>query len=351
MNISVIIPIRDGNDTLKRCLDSLKESTLPPAEVIVVDDFSKEDCSEVVKSFGFKSLRINEPREAEYARNRGAELSTGDILVFADCDMVIHPDALEKIHKHFCRNNYSAVSGVCSPEPNDRKLATRYKHLWMYYSYINSPEDFDFWISAIGAVKREVFFGVKGFSTTFQTKYGGGDLEFGRRLKLAGQKIRLDTKIQGMHLKRFTLWSLLKNDYSRGKGWFRFAVTNKLFPYVLKKFRIANIYPTFIISVILSLLFFFSLPFIPFFEFSLYVVVFSALLYLMINYPLFRFFHKRSGIRFMLKAIPLSFVDHFVAGLGVIRGGLGCLGSLIIKPSPKINFQTELKKEELRVID
>jgi len=343
LNISVIIPIRDGNDTLKRCLNSLKESTLQPSEVIVVDDYSKNECSEIVKSYGYKSFRVCEPREAEHARNKGAELSTGDILVFADCDMVIQPDALEKIHNHFCRNNYSAVSGVCSPEPNDRKLATRYKHLWMYYSYINSPEDFDFWISSIGAVKREVFFGVKGFSTTFHTKYGGGDLEFGRRLKLAGQKIRLDTKIQGTHLKRFTLWSLLKNDYSRGKGWFRFAVTNKLFPYVIRKLRIANIYPTFIISVILSLLFFFSLPLLPFFEFSRYLVIISALIYLIINYPLFRFFHKRGGLRFLLKAIPLSFIDHFVAGLGVIRGSLGWLGSLIIKPSPKISIQTDLR--------
>ncbi len=351
MNISVIIPIRDGNHTLGRCLSSLKESTLSPSEVIVVDDCSKEDCSDIVKSFGFKSLRINEPREAEYARNKGAEMSTGDILVFADCDMVIHPDALEKIHKHLCKNNYSAVSGVCSPEPNDRKLATRYKHLWMYYSYINSPEDFDFWISAIGAVKREVFFGVEGFRTTYQTKFGGGDLEFGRRLKLTGQKIRLDTKIQGTHLKRFTLWSLLKNDYSRGKGWFRFAVTNKLFPYVIRKLRIANIYPTFIISVILCQIFFWALLFLPFFKTALYPVVLSAIAYLAINYPLFRFFRKRGGFGFLLKAIPLSFLDHFVAGLGVIRGSVGWLGSLIIKPSPKINIQADLRKEELRVID
>ena len=192
LDISVIIPIRDGNETLVRCLNSLKASSLPPAEVIVVDDFSREDCSEIVKSFGFKWLRVNEPREAEYARNKGAESSSGDILVFTDCDMVIHPDALEKIHHHFCKDHYAAISGVCSPEPQDRSFASRYKHLWMYYSYVKSPRDFDFWISSIGAVKREVFFGVKGFGTTFQTKYGGGDLEFGRRLKLAGHKICLD---------------------------------------------------------------------------------------------------------------------------------------------------------------
>jgi glycosyltransferase involved in cell wall biosynthesis len=347
----VIIPIRDGNETLARCLSSLKASSLPPAEVIVVDDYSKEDCSEIVKSFGFKWMRMNQPREAENARNKGAESSSGDILVFTDCDMVIHPDALEKIHQHFCKDHYAAISGVCSPEPQDRSFASRYKHLWMYYSYAKSPRDFDFWISSIGAVKRDVFFDLKGFGTTFRTKYGGGDLEFGRRLKLAGHKICLDTKIQGTHLKRFTLRSLMRNDYSRGKGWFRFAVRSKLLPYVIKKLRIANIYPAFIISVILSLISLFSLLLLPFWHNAFYLTGSSVVAYSVMNYPLFRFFYKRGGTRFLLKAIPLSFVDHLVAGFGVIRGALSCLVSLTIKPSKEIELPTDLKKEEIASVE
>ena len=339
--------MRDGNETLQRCLSSLKASSLLPTEVIVVDDYSKEDCSEIVKSFGFKWMRMDKPREAENARNKGAESSTGEILVFTDCDMVIHPDALEKIHSHFCKDHYAAISGVCSPEPQDRSLASRYKHLWMYYSFVNSPKDFDFWISSIGAVKRDVFFDLKGFGTNFRTKYGGGDLEFGRRLKLAGHKICLDTKIQGTHLKRFTLWSLLRNDYSRGKGWFRFAVRTKLLPYVLKKLRIANIYPAFILSVILSEIFLLSLLLLPFWDISLYLIVSSLLAYSIINYPLFRFFRKRGSTGFLLKAIPLSFVDHLVAGFGVLRGGLSLLVSLIIKPSLETPLPEDAKKEEV----
>jgi glycosyltransferase involved in cell wall biosynthesis len=347
LDISVIIPIRDGNETLQRCLNSLKASSRQPAEVIVVDDYSKEDCSEIVKSFGFKWMRMDKPREAENARNKGAESSTGEILVFTDCDMVIHPDALEKIHNHFCKDHYAAISGVCSPEPQDRSMASRYKHLWMYYSYVNSPKDFDFWISSIGAVKRDVFFDLKGFSTNFRTKYGGGDLEFGRRLKLAGHKICLDTKIQGTHLKRFTLWSLLRNDYSRGKGWFRFAVRNRLLPYVLTKLRIANIYPAFIISVILSLIFLLSLILLPFWNVSLYLMVSSVFVYSLINFPLFRFFYKRGGIKFLLKAAPLSFIDHLVAGFGVLRGSLGMLLSPAARTSAATPLSADLKEEEV----
>jgi hypothetical protein len=196
-----------------------------------------------------------------------------------------------------------------------------------------------------------VFFGLKGFSTSFRTKYGGGDLEFGRRLKLAGHKICLDTKIQGTHLKRFSLWSLLRNDYSRGKGWFRFAIRNRLLPYVLKKLRIANIYPVFIISVILSMIFLLSLILLPFWNISLYLTVFSVLAYSIINYPLFRFFYKRGGTGFLLKAVPLSFIDHLVAGFGVLRGGLGMLFSPVTKPSAATPLPVDLKEEEVASLE
>lgn len=331
LNLSVIIPVRNGKRTLKQCLSSIERSSFTPLEVIVVDDCSPEDCSDVVRPYGFKVIRLDKSHDAEHARNKGAEQAKGDILVFTDCDMVIQPDALQRIYQRFSEDHYGAVSGVCSPEPNDKKFATRYKHLWMYYSYVNSPEDFDFWISSIGAVKREVFFELKGFRTTFQTKYGGGDLEFGRRLKQAGQKILLDTKIQGEHLKRYTLLSLLQNDYNRGKGWFEFAVGQGIIPYVIRKMRIANVYPVFLISVVISILFLSALLLSPFSKLFFILGTLSFIVYFIINYTQFQFFHQQAGTGFLWKAIPLSFLDHLVAGLGVLRGCIGYIGAWINK--------------------
>lgn len=331
MDISVIIPTRDGNHTLGRCLASIKNSTHSPREVIVVDDCSKENCSSIVESFGFRTVRLDEPREAEYARNKGAELATGDILVFTDSDMILQPDVLKRIHDHLSTNRYAAVSGVCTPETDDKKLAARYKNLWLYYSYVNSPHDFDWFILSIGAVRKEVFSELKGFGTTYPTVSGGGDLEFGRRLKQAGKKIRLDTAIQGRHLKRYTIWSLLRNDYVRGKGWFEFAAGRKVLWHVLKRFRIGNIYPAFIASVLISLSLLISLVLALFDGIFLYLAMLFALAHLLMNYPLFRFFRHEAGVGFLLKAIPMSFLDHLVAGFGVISGCIGWLSSRLTR--------------------
>jgi len=348
LDISVIIPTRDGNATLGRCLASLAKSTYPPREVIVVDDCSKVEVSSIVEPFGFRTIRLDEPREAEYARNVGAEAATGDILVFTDSDMLLQPDVLKRIHDLLSKNRYAAVSGVCTPETDDKKLPARYKNLWLYYSYVNSPHDFDWFILSIGAVRREVFFELNGFKTDYLTISGGGDLEFGRRLKGAGKKIRLDTAIQGKHLKRYTMKSLLRNDYVRGKGWFEFAAGRRVLWDVVKRFRIGNIYPAFIASVLISLSLVASLVLALFDGIFLYLAVLLAIVHLLMNYSLFRFFRREAGTGFLLKAIPMSFLDNLVAGFGVISGCIGCLTSLLTKrllgPKSKRRFAEEVPR-------
>jgi glycosyltransferase involved in cell wall biosynthesis len=345
LDVSVIIPTRDGNATLGRCLASLARSTHPPCEVIVVDDCSKVEVSSIVEPFGFRTIRLDEPREAEYARNTGAEAATGDILVFTDSDMLLQPDVLKRIHDHLSENRYAAVSGVCTPETDDKRLAARYKNLWLYYSYVNSPHDFEWFILSIGAVRREVFFELEGFRTDYLTVSGGGDLEFGRRLKEAGKKIRLDTDIQGKHLKRYTMRSLLRNDYVRGKGWFEFAAGRKVLWHVLKRFRIGNIYPAFIASVLISLSLVVSLALALFDGVFLYLAMLLALAHLLMNYSLFRFLRREAGMGFLLKAIPMSFLDHLVAGFGVISGCICWLSSAVTRkisrPRSKGRFAQE----------
>jgi glycosyltransferase involved in cell wall biosynthesis len=327
VKLSIIIPVRDRADSLKRCLESLKKSYMGQFEVIVVDDCSQKDCSEMVREYGYKALRLDKRFGSWYARNKGAELAGGDVLLFLDGDMLLQPNTLNRIHNFFSSNHYAALSGICSGNATNGNLATQYKNLWMHYSYLRSPENFDWFISGIGAVKREVFFELKGFDVSFETKTGGGDLEFGRRLKKTGQEIFLDKQLQAEHLKQHTLFSLIRNDYNRSKGWFKLILGKKLVGNVVKKLRIANIYPSFIISVFAVFLLFLSL-FLSFWSSKfLLLTIISGIIYLMVNYPLFRFLQKRAGKRFLIKAIPLSMVDHLVSGIGVVAGGLSYLGS------------------------
>ncbi len=321
MEISLIIPTKDRQSTLKNCLDSLQVSQLPRFEVIVVDDCSQQNVSDLVKAYGHKIVRLDKPSGAWHARNRGAQEATGDILVFIDSDMIIPPDGLPKIHRFFSQNNYAALSGINSCPQDSENFATRYKSLWMHYSYLCSPQNFDWFVSGIGAVKKDVFFRLKGFDTSFITQIGGGDLEFGRRLKDAGLNVFLDKELQGNHLKQFTVLSLIKNDFNRSKGWFQLILKKKMVPDVLKKLRIANVYPQFIVSVWAVFLFFLCILLLFFSERFLFMTAASLAIYMVVNFGLFRFFYRKGGLEFLLKAIPFSSLDHLISGLGVIAGG------------------------------
>jgi glycosyltransferase involved in cell wall biosynthesis len=85
--ISVIIPVYNGDRYLAEAIRSVLNQTLPPDEIIVVDDGSTDDTAALVRSMG---APIRYCRQSNHgpaaARNRGLELARGEILAFQDAD-------------------------------------------------------------------------------------------------------------------------------------------------------------------------------------------------------------------------------------------------------------------------
>jgi len=91
--ISVIIPTYNEGEDLIKCLESLSRQKGEDFEVIVVDDGSTDGSISKVKDrisdWRLKGLKIlnQSHKGAGAARNFGARLARGDILVFVDADM------------------------------------------------------------------------------------------------------------------------------------------------------------------------------------------------------------------------------------------------------------------------
>lgn len=90
LTVSVVIPTCDRPQMLPRALASVAAQTLPPLEVLVVDDGS---AAPVVGS-GVRLLRNRGPRGPSAARNRGAAAARGTLLAFLDDDDEWLPDYL-----------------------------------------------------------------------------------------------------------------------------------------------------------------------------------------------------------------------------------------------------------------
>ena len=96
--VSVIIPAHNGEKFLKRAIETALYQTIPPLEVIVVDDASTDRTREVVGSIKdprIRYLRNDVNRERAYTRNRGVEVARGDFIFFLDYDDEWKEDYLE----------------------------------------------------------------------------------------------------------------------------------------------------------------------------------------------------------------------------------------------------------------
>ena len=99
--VSVIIPVYNAEPYLRRCLDSVLNSTCQDFELILVNDGSADKSLELCQEYAARDSRIQlisqENRGVSAARNRGLEICRGEWVVFVDADDIISPSFLEII--------------------------------------------------------------------------------------------------------------------------------------------------------------------------------------------------------------------------------------------------------------
>lgn len=93
---SVIIPVYNAEKTIGRCLDSLLNNIPKTAELLVINDGSKDKSSEVCKAYADKYSEIHffekENGGVSSARNLGLDNAQGEYILFADSDDYVVPD-------------------------------------------------------------------------------------------------------------------------------------------------------------------------------------------------------------------------------------------------------------------
>ncbi len=110
MTISVIIPAYNEEKYLPRTLDTVRAMERKPDEIIVVDGGSTDSTPQVAKAHDAKVLTIPH-RGIGFARQKGLEAATGDIVAFTDADTIVPKDWLTKIEQTLDRPGVVGVFG------------------------------------------------------------------------------------------------------------------------------------------------------------------------------------------------------------------------------------------------
>lgn len=119
MKISVVIPCYNHAEYLPEAIESAYNQTLPPHEIIVVNDGSTDNTREVAERYAYKDFPLIESpvrvinqvnKGLPSARNTGIMNATGDYIQFLDADDILMENALERIAQEILATNADIVA-------------------------------------------------------------------------------------------------------------------------------------------------------------------------------------------------------------------------------------------------
>ncbi|WP_248405317.1 glycosyltransferase family 2 protein [Butyrivibrio fibrisolvens] len=113
--ISIIIPIYNTpQSSLVKCLDSIKNQPYSNYELILIDDGSRSDLSQIYSNLSqkYSATYLYQPNKGvSSARNHGINEASGDYIAFIDSDDTIMPDFLPDAAEYAASGDYDIVIG------------------------------------------------------------------------------------------------------------------------------------------------------------------------------------------------------------------------------------------------
>jgi len=104
--LTVVVPVRNGEHWIERCLQSIADAQ--PAEIIVVDGLSTDRTVQLANARGLRILSDG-GRGVALARVIGAEAARTRFVALIDVDVVLHDGALPALLDEFVRDGYTGL--------------------------------------------------------------------------------------------------------------------------------------------------------------------------------------------------------------------------------------------------
>lgn len=151
--VSVVIPLFNGQQTILRCLDSLKSQTYKNIEVLIVNDGSTDCSAELVENY-IQNHKLHEwqlysvsNRGVAKARNLGISMARGEYLCFVDADDYVENgyvermlSAIQESKSDLCITGYKQVNCKNGKAESTEECSIS-DHLYPFVSSLNSDEN------------------------------------------------------------------------------------------------------------------------------------------------------------------------------------------------------------------
>ena len=254
--VSVIVPVYDGERTIRKCLDSIMKLNYPKDkfEVLVIDDESTDKTVQIVKQYPVK-LIMKTHGGYPSTMNVGIENAKGEIVLNVDSDTYISEDWLNKVIKEFNDSKVGVVGGFISRAPTSSFWAklVGYDSEYRQHQAIQKSNYMDHITTSCTAFRRKLFDDIGFFDESFRL---GSDEDLTHRAFKAGWKLVVKKNAICYHDFKGSFRSYVKQHHFR-EGWYQFKEIRK-HPELI---RGKKIYPAKLYVPLFLTFFLFVIPF------------------------------------------------------------------------------------------
>jgi len=214
LKASVIIPAYNEENSIKECILALQNQTRKPFEIILADDGSFDNTVEIAETFSEIKILKQKNRGPAVARNCGAKIAKGEIIVFIDADCVAEKNWLEEMLKPFESREIAGVQGRY--KTNQKELIARFSQIEIEerYERLSKEKYIDFIGSYSAAYRKGVFEKFNGFDEKFPVA-SGEDPDLSFRIAEKGYKLVFNPNAIVYHTHQTSLAKYLKTKFFR----------------------------------------------------------------------------------------------------------------------------------------
>ena len=112
-DISIYVPVYNGEKTIERCIYSILNQSLKPKNILVVNDYSSDNSLQILKKFEKNIQILNNPKNfgLSYTRNFAINELKSRFIASIDADVELEKNWLEILYSCIIKNNATLIGG------------------------------------------------------------------------------------------------------------------------------------------------------------------------------------------------------------------------------------------------
>lgn len=327
IKVSIIIPCRNEENFISRCLDSILANNYPKEkmEILVVDGMSQDATREIVgtyiKKYPFIRIFDNPKRVTPSALNIGIKSSLGAIVIRMDAHATYKEDYIVKSVTNLEKYHADNIGGIWEIFPQKdtvmgrgiAKIMASYLGTGNAYYKIGIKKTKVVDTVPFGCYRKSLFDEIGFFNENLVRSQ---DMEFNIRLKKANKKVVIFPEIVGRYYVRSTLKSFFLHNFKDGI-WSIYPLK-----FVKVSFKLRHYIPLIFVLLLASLFLLGMLSEI----FLMLFFLATAVYIIAILFVSFITSIEERDVRYLV-SMPLAFfARHFGYGIGEVVGAVKLLG-------------------------